>query len=337
LSGIGVGIIGSGRHGSRYANHVVRDVDGLRLAAISRRSMLGAGQAAAWQCVWHPDWHDLVADPRVEAVIAVVPPALNFEIARRCAAEGKALLVEKPLAATSEAAAAIVELFAGRNLPLTTGQTLRYNPVVRKLRELLPTIGSIYSFAANQRLEPSPLAWHAEPALAGAGVSFHTAVHVFDALRWISGLEVRRLMAVCRRRHNTVLEDLLAVLVEMDGEVLGTIDCSKVGQARTGRFEFVGSDGQLHGDQVHGTLELVRGSSVTRLQPGAPSNTIVPLLQDWHAFLVGEGPNPVTGEDGLTAVRLCGACLESSREERWVTLRQLGVNCASQRPAEEQP
>ena len=140
-------------------------------------------------------------------------------------------------------------------------------------------------------------------------------------MRWITGQEVRRLMAVCRRRHNAILEDLLAVLVEMDGEVVGTIDCSKVGPGRTGRFEFVGSEGQLHGDQVHGTLELVRGSSLTRLQAGEPFNTIVPLLRDWQAFLAGQGPNPVTGEDGLAAVRLCEACLESSREERWVTLR----------------
>jgi predicted dehydrogenase len=321
MSGLGVGIIGSGRHGSRYACHVMRDVAGLRLAAISRRSPQGADQAAAWQCVWHPDWRDLIVDPRVEAVIAVVPPALNLEIARCCAAEGKPLLVEKPLADSSGAAAALVELYAGRNLPLTTGQTLRYNPVVRKLREQLPAIGSLYSFAANQRLEPSILAWHADPALAGAGVSFHTAVHVFDALRWISGLEVRRLMAVCRRRQNAVLEDLLVALLEMDGEVVGAIDCSKLGPARTGRFEFVGSMGQLHGDQVHGTLELVQGSSLIRQHPGEPLNTIIPLLRDWQAFLAGQGPNPISGEDGLAAVRLCEACLESSRGERWVTLR----------------
>jgi predicted dehydrogenase len=320
MSYLGVGIIGSGRHGSRYANHVARDVAGLRLAAISRRSPQGADQAAAWQCAWHRDWRDLVADRRVEAVIAVAPPALNLEIARCCAAAGKPLLLEKPLAATSAAAAAIVDLYAGCDLPLTIGQTLRYNPVVRKLREQLPVIGTLYSVAANQRLEPSTLAWHAEPSLAGAGVSFHTAVHVFDGLRWITGLEIKRLMAVCRRRHNAVLENLLAVLVEMDGEVVGTIDCSKVGQARTGRFEFVGGEGQLHGDQVHGTLELVRGARVTTLHPGEPVNTIIPLLLDWQAFLAGRGVNPVTGADGLVAVRLCEACLESARTERWIAL-----------------
>ncbi|MHB1350541.1 MAG: gfo/Idh/MocA family oxidoreductase [Desulfobulbus sp.] len=319
---LAVGVIGSGRHGSRYANHIVRDVAGLKLAAISRRSSEGAEQAAAWRCVWHRDWRTLVRDPLVDAVIAVVPPALNLEIAGCCAAEGKPLLLEKPLAASGAAAAAIVELYAARGLPLTTGQTLRYNPVIRKLREQLPSVGRLYSFSANQRLEPSTLDWHAEPELAGAGVSFHTAVHVFDALRWMTGLEVRRLVAVSRGHHNPALEDLLTVLVEMGDEIVGTIDCSKVGPARSGRFEFVGSDGQLQGDQVHGTLETVRGMTVSRLRFGGPCNTIIPLLRDWQAFLTGRGSNPVSGEDGLAAVRLCEACLESARCGVWVTVRQ---------------
>ena len=320
MTGLGIGIIGTGRHGSRYASHVLQDVPGLRLAAISRRSPQGAAQAAGWRCAWHENWRDLVVDPQVTAVIAVVPPALNPEIAAQCATAGKPLLVEKPLAVSSMAAAAMVDLFARRDLPLTTGQTLRYNRVVRMLREQMPAIGRLYSFAASQRLEPSSLAWHAEPALAGAGVSFHTAVHLFDALRFITGLEVRRLVAVCRRHHNRALEDLLAVLLEMEGGVVGTLDCSKVGSARSGRFEFVGDAGQLHGEQVHGTLELVRGRTVSGLQPGEPGNTIVPLLRDWQAFLTGNGPNPVPGADGLVAVRLCEACLESARSGAWVRL-----------------
>lgn len=319
MADLGVGIIGSGRHGSRYAGHLLHEVPGLRLAAISRRSPLGAEQAAAWRCAWHRDWRDLVADPQVAAVIAVVPPALNLEIARQCAGAGKPLLVEKPLATDSAGGAEMVALFAGRGLPLTTGQTLRYNRVVRMLRDRMPAIGKLYSFTANQRLEPSDLAWHGEPALAGAGVSFHTAVHVFDALRFITGLEVRRLVAVSRH-HNGALENLLAVLLEMGEGVVGTIDCSKVGRARSGRFEFVGQEGQLHGEQIYGVGELVRGTTVTPLDPGAPHATIVPLLRDWQAFLAGRGPNPVPGEEGLVAVRLCEACLESARRGGWVEL-----------------
>jgi predicted dehydrogenase len=315
---IKIGIIGTGSHGSRYARHIVRDVADLRLTAISRRSPEGTRQAADWNCARYEDWRDLVADPEVEAVIAVVPPALNLDIAGLCAAMGKPLLIEKPLAVSSAAAAEIVSLFSAANLPLTCGQTLRFNPVVQGLRRELRSIGTLFSFSANQRLEPSSLAWHSMPSLAGAGVSFHTAVHIFDALRFITGLEVRRVMAVFRRQHEEILEDLLAVLVEMEDNVVGTVDCSKVGNARSGRFEFVGYDGQLHGEQVYNVLELIRGTEVKTLRTEGPENTIVSLLRSWSAFLSGRGANPVTGEDGLAAVRVCEACLESARTDSWV-------------------
>ncbi len=315
-----VGIIGTGRHGSRYANHLVHDIAGLELTAVSRRQPSGAEQAALWHCTWYRHWPELVADRQVEAVIAVVPPALNLAIAQQCARQGKPLLIEKPLAISGAVAAEIVALYSRHHLPLTVGQTLRYNGVIRGLREQLPSLGTLYSFAASQRLEPSTIAWHEDPEQAGAGVSFHTAVHVFDALRFMTGLEVRRVTALCRQRSGTALEDLLAVLVEMDGGVVGTLDCSKVGRARSGRFEFVGREGQLQGDQIFNTLERIRATEVTRLDPGEPVRTLVPFLRDWRDFLAGRAANPIPGEDGLAAVRICEACLKSSRSGQWTAV-----------------
>jgi predicted dehydrogenase len=313
-----IGIIGTGRHGSRYANHIVHDVEGLELSAVSRRSEKGREQAEQWQCSWYGDWRQLVADETVDAVIGVVPPALNPAIARSCAARNKRLLLEIPLAETGGSAYAIVDLYRMCNLPLTTGQTLRYNQVIQTFRQMLPSLGLLHSFSANQRLEPSTLSWHEQPELAGAGVSFHTAVHVFDALCFITGLEIVRVMAVAGSRYNAVLEDLLVVMVEMENGVVGTVDCSKVGRARSGRFEFVCSRGQLTGDQVHNTCSRIIGMDILPVDCGKPVGTIVPLLRDWQRFLAGQGKNPITGMDGLRAVRICEACLQSARNREWV-------------------
>ncbi len=315
-----VGVIGTGRHGSRYANHIFNDIESLELAAISRRSHEVADQGDLWNCSWYRDWRDMVADSQVEAVVAAVPPSMHLDIARVCVEKNKPLLIEKPLAVSTIAAREIVDLFASRKLPLTVGQTLRYNPVIQGLRQRLPSIGLLLGFSANQRLEPSTLAWHEDPDLAGAGVSFHTAVHVFDALRFITGLEVRRVMAVSRKHHSVVLEDLLAVLVEMEDNIVGTVDCSKVGNARSGRFEFVGQKGQLHGEQIYNTLEFVHGTERETLETGSPENTIVPLMEDWAGYLAGEAFNPIPPEEGLAAVKLCEACLESSRTGKWVEM-----------------
>lgn len=315
---IRVGIIGTGIHGSRYANHIIHDVDGLELSAVSRRSDEGKIQATAWNATYYQDFRDLVYDDTVDAVAAVTFPVLNQEIAKHCAEAGKPLLLEKPLADTSESAAEIVRLFAEKELKLTVGQTLRYNSVISSLRDNLSKIGHLYNFSANQRLEPSSLDWHENPELAGAGVSFHTAVHVFDALRFITGLEVVRVMALSASHENAVLEDLLTVLVEMENGVQGTIDCSKVGSARSGRFEFVGSDGQLYGEQIHDILEFVQGTVINPLEHPAPVSTIEFLLCDWRDFLNGQRENPVGGQEGFAAVKICEACLESARLDQWV-------------------
>jgi len=316
-----IGIIGTGKHGSRYARHIIGDVEGLELAAISRRSVEGLAQAQKWNCRFHKDWRMLVADDRVDAVVSVVPPAFNLAIARACAGASKPLLLEKPLAATLADAREIADLARAGALRLTVGQTLRYNPVIRCFRKHLPELGPLYMVSVNQRIEPSTLAWHEEPSLAGAGVSYHTAVHVFDALRFITGLEIVRVMAMTTRRHNQVLEDSLLALIEMESGVQGVVDCSKIGLARSGRFDFVGHQGQLTGDQIYTTCEIIHHTTRTDLEPGPAVGTIIPLLADWRDYLAGTGTNPITGEDGLRAVAACDACLRSAGQAAWQTVQ----------------
>lgn len=314
-----IAIIGTGRHGSRYAAHICRDISGLKLTGISRRSAeQGKEQAAVWATRFFDDWRALIAAPDVDAVVAVTPPSLNLEIARHCARLGKSLLIEKPLARNQAEALEILQTMEAAGVPLTVGQTLRYNPVIRAMRAGLPEMGQVYSFSANQRLEPSTLAWHDDKDAAGAGVLFHTAVHVFDALKIITGLKVRRVLAQGRQIHAKMLEDLVIASVELENGVMGSVDVSKVGQARTGRFEFVCQDGQLHGEQIHGSLEVISGNAVKQRRDFIQEPTILHLLRDWQVFLEGRGPNPISGEEGLYAVQVCEACLISIRDQRWV-------------------
>ncbi|MGV1099461.1 Gfo/Idh/MocA family protein [Thiovibrio sp. JS02] len=315
-----IGIIGTGRHGARYARHIIEDLPELRLVAISRRGKEGAEQARAWTAAYYRDWRDLVASPEVEAVIAVTTPNLHLAIAESCAAHRKPLLLEKPLATDGVTAERIVSLFERANLPLTVGQTLRYNPVIMALRRELGRVGALHHFSACHRLEQNVHSWLDLPEVAGGGVILHSAVHLFDALRFITGKEVRRVRALVGHRHTSRLEDLFVGLVEMEGGLLGTVDASKIGPARCGRYEFVGNAGQLQGDQVHGFLEFVKGAEIVPLLHSGPAPAILPLLLDWQAWLNGRRANPVPAEDGLAAVRICDACLLSAREDRWVTL-----------------
>lgn len=318
---IGVGIIGTGKHGSRYAGHIVADLGArFHLAAISRRSQAGKEQAGAWSTTLFSDWRDLVRSSEVEAVISAATPNLNGEIGRLCVEMKKPLLIEKPLATDLQAAKKLVDLFDHTGLPLTVAQTLRYNSVIRALRENLPDFGRLFSLSACHRLEPSTLVWLEQPEIAGGGVIFHTAVHLFDALRFITGYEIVKVRAVARKIFNPRLEDMVVAEVLFSNGCLGIIDASKVSPARSGRYEFVCEKGQLHGDQIHGLLQKIEGMHVTNLPVEQPGPALLPLLEDWHDFLQGRRKNPIPGREGLAAVRVCHAVRQSAETGQWADI-----------------
>ncbi len=310
------GIIGTGKHGSRYARHIINDIPGLELVAISRRGSTGKTQSEEWNCKWYQDWRDLVADPSVEAVISVVPPTLNLQIARECCRWKKPLLIEKPLAVTGSDAEAIVAMFSQSGLPLTVAQTLRWNPVVKALKEKFDLVGACHSFILTQRIEPSTLPWLEDPAVAGAGVSLHTAVHLFDAIRFVTGWDILRVRSATISVYNPGVEDILLAQVDC-GKAMGLIDTSKVSASRTGYLEFVGAKGTLRGDHIHGILDLFQGMECSCLMKKAPGPGILYLLEEWQDFIRDKGQNPVTAEDGAAAVRACHASLRSASSGKW--------------------
>mgnify|MGYP001817677437 CR=1 FL=1 len=315
-----IGIVGTGRHGSRYAHHIVHDFDDMQLTAIARRSEQGREQAGQWGARYYEDYTELIESDQVEAVIAAVPPGLNRDITLLCSKAKKPLLLEKPLALSSSEGRDIIGMMKRAQTPLTVGQTLRYNPVIEKLRSELPNQGRLFTVYANQRLEPSTLQWLENPAEAGGGITFHIAVHVFDALHYITGLKVTRVSAMCRICKTKNLEDMALIHVEMEGGVAGIVDVSKLSTSRSGRYEFICEKSQLHGDQIHGYVDVISDAREQRIGNFDALSTIPLLLEQWKLFVRGERDNPVTGEDGLYAIRVSEACLESSEDSRWVNV-----------------
>ncbi|NNF46985.1 MAG: hypothetical protein HKN69_09455, partial [Desulfofustis sp.] len=100
----------------------------------------------------------------------------------------------------------------------------------------------------------------------------------------------------------------------------GIVDVSKLSSSRSGRYEFICDNAQLHGDQIHGYVDSIAAARETRIGSYRPEPSIPPLLADWLTYLRGEGENPVSGEDGLYAIRVSEASRESAEDSRWVNV-----------------
>ena len=110
-------------------------------------------ERAAW------DWHDLVHDPKVEAVVIASPQDTHEAIAREAIALGKPVLCEKPIADTIEGARKMVELAEGANVPNMVGFNYIRTPASRFAHDLIQAgeIGDITWFRCEHTEDFFPI------------------------------------------------------------------------------------------------------------------------------------------------------------------------------------
>lgn len=310
-----IGLIGVGRHGERYARHLVRDALGAELVGLARRnSELAKRQAQEFGCRAYSDFRELIAAPEVEAVVVVVPPTLHLEIVEAAATAGKPTLVEKPAAPNLDVGARLRAIVKRTGLFLMVAQTLRFNGVVRTLRAAIPEIGPIHSLRVGQRFEPSRPGWIDEPQVAGGGMILHTGVHCFDLVRYLTGQEVRSVTCMHSQVRSHRTEDNFACTLRLeDGRCLASVAGSRATASRSGGVEIAGAEGQLVGDHVSNRVLLIRGMTETALPVPEPVPTVRETLCSFVAAVRDRVPPPISLEEGLRAVAIADACYRAAR------------------------
>jgi predicted dehydrogenase len=150
---IGIGVIGYGYWGPNLVRNF-HETPGASVVGVSdlrpeRLAHVGARYPGVRVTT---DYHDLLADPAIDAVAIATPVASHYPLALEALQASKHVLVEKPLAATSEQAMHLIEEAAGRQRVLMVDHTYVYAPAVRKIRELVDShaLGEIYYYDSTR-------------------------------------------------------------------------------------------------------------------------------------------------------------------------------------------
>jgi predicted dehydrogenase len=95
---------------------------------------------------------DVIASPQVDAVAIVTPVSSHYELARQALEHGKHIFVEKPFAATTEQAEALIELAERRRLTIMVDHTFLFTGAVRKMKELIDqgVLGRLYYYDSTR-------------------------------------------------------------------------------------------------------------------------------------------------------------------------------------------
>lgn len=146
---IGIGVIGYGYWGPNIVRNF-SEVPGARVVALCdlRADRLALAEQRFTQLATTRDYRDLLANPQVDAVAIATPVSTHFEFGVAALRAGKHVLVEKPIAASSEEAVRLIDEAAKRNLVLMVDHTFVYTGAVKKIQELVAssTLGEIYYY-----------------------------------------------------------------------------------------------------------------------------------------------------------------------------------------------
>jgi predicted dehydrogenase len=146
---IGIGVVGYGYWGPNLVRNFASTV-GAQVIAICDMdsSKLDRGKRLYPSVAITKSFRDLLTDSRIDAIAIATPVSTHYELALAALKAGKHVLVEKPLAQTSEEVRRLIEEAERRKLILMVDHTFLYTPAVKKIRDLIAegSLGDIYYY-----------------------------------------------------------------------------------------------------------------------------------------------------------------------------------------------
>ncbi len=277
----------------------------------------------------YTDYRAMLAAEKPEAVTIAVPTAMHEEVALAALEAGVNILVEKPIAATVDQGQTIIKKAAEAGRVLMVGHIVRFNPAMQALKEKLKNgdLGQIFQVFCR-RAGPFPA------RIRDVGVVVDLAPHDVDIMRFLTGKDPKRVYAETEQRIHTDHEDLLFGLLRFPDRITGAVEINWLTPTKLREVLVLGERGMFRVDdltqdlyfyenaQANGAvwqglanLKGVSEGSMTRFA----LQRYEPLKAELQAFLKavrGETPVPITGEDGLAALRLALALVESGEKHQ---------------------
>ena len=130
-----VGVIGIGNMGWHHARvlSLLKDADLVGVA--DPDAQRGALATEQFGCRWFSDYRTMLQE--VEAVCIAVPTLLHHSVGLACLDAGSHVLIEKPIAASQEEAAALIDAASRVGRLLQVGHIERFNPAFRELTKVV--------------------------------------------------------------------------------------------------------------------------------------------------------------------------------------------------------
>lgn len=322
---IRIGVVGYGYWGPNLVRNF-QDIPVVEIVGISdiREERLRPLAKKFPRAKFTARYRDLISNPDLDALVIATPISTHYEIARKALEAGKHVLVEKPLAETTQQAMALTQLAAKRRQILMVGHTFEYNPAVLKVASLLNSgeLGRLYyidSVRVNLGLHQSD----------GLNVLWDLAPHDLSIiLHWVGGLP-KKVSALGQSFVRSGVEDVAFLHLEFPDGVLAHIHLSWLAPTKIRRMTVVGDKKMIVYDDLDNAEKIKVADRGVHWDPANPQLKVgyrmgdivsprvevrEPLADECLHFvqcIVENKPPRTDGQKGVQVVRVLEAADQS--------------------------
>ena len=329
-----VGIVGVGSMGTAHAAGWVETP--AEIVGFTAETQKESGAIAA---KYHGDVYSSLEDmlPDVDVVDICSPTHLHAEMALKAAAAGKHVVCEKPLARTKQQAKKIVDACQKAGVQLLVGHVVRFFPEYAMARAAVAEgqigkPGVIRLHRGSYRPKKPAGNWFLDEVKSG-GILMDLMIHDYDYACWVAG-EVESVYAqrVTEHHIDAPVDYGLVILSHRSG-TLSHISGAWAYPPPTfrTRLEIAGDRGliEFDSDSTAPIQNLIlKTGGVDAPDVALPSSPVrespytTQVKEFYHALAEG-APARISATDGLIAVQIAEAALESALSGQPVKLQSL--------------
>ena len=306
-------VIGCGSWGRNCAR-VYKELPNVNLAAVADTAPAAAEEVAEkHRAKPYTDPAKLLEDPDIHLVSVCTLTVTHANIALQAIEHGKHVLVEKPMTDTVGEAETLIRAAEKRGVYLTVGFVERFNPAVQEAHRRIAggEIGEVI-LAHTRRLSQRPL------RIGDVGVVKDLAIHDIDITSTLFKEQPETVYATAGSiAHH--FEDYANINITYGENRNAFVKANWLTPRKVRTLTVTGTEGIINVEYI--TQQLTVENNRQLIQPNIPHQEPLYLeLKSVADSILADIQPPITGRDGLRALQICEAALESSRADRPVIL-----------------
>lgn len=221
-------VAGAGLIGQRHIERILEE-PAARLSAIVDPSPAGRALAGRLGTTWFESLEKLLAESPPDGLVVATPNQIHVPNGLLAVAERVPVLMEKPIADDVADGSRLVQAAEAAGVPLLVGHHRRYNPMIRKAKEIIDSgrLGRVIAvhghFWLTKPDEYYDVAWRRQK---GGGPVFLNLIHDVDLFRYLLGEITSVQAAESNAVRGNAVEETAVILLRFASGVLGSMTVS---------------------------------------------------------------------------------------------------------------